>query len=257
MAKFLKENYPELLEEGIWSPTNSDYACYIPIEEEKNTLVKADVNELAFLTSVEIVYENWVLAGTDRNLGYSSRVTHNVSNTISVSDWDTTFDYIYENRKNFCGLSFLSDTGDKIYKQAPFVEVLTLHELIGTYGNATIFASGLIVDALHSFNNDLWDVCSAVTDRNFQLTGDRITTLVKRDIISRIKKFSKNYFNGDMNKTIDCIKDIHLYHKWVKITRALKNKPVDFNLINYTEKYLQADEISANSCAGGACEVNF
>jgi ribonucleoside-diphosphate reductase alpha chain len=257
MAKYLNENYPELLEEGVWSPTNTDYACFIPMEEEPETIVKSQIDEIEFLQAVQTVYKYWVLEGTNKHIGYSDTITHNVSNTVSVKDWDKTFDYIFENKEYFCGISFLPDFGDKIYKQAPFVEVLTLNELITKYDNATIFASGLIVDALHSFNNDLWDACSAVTDREFILTGDRITVMVKKDIVLRIKKFSKNYFKGNLSKAIDCLKDIYLYHKWVKINRVLKNKPVDFNKINYTEKYLQADELSGVSCNGGACEVNF
>lgn len=257
MAKYLNENYPELLEEGVWSPTQTDYACFIPMEETSETIVKSQVDEIEFLKAVQTVYKYWVLEGTNITNGYSSRVTHNVSNTVSVKDWDKTFDYIFENKEYFCGLSFLSDTGDKTYKQAPFVEVFTLQELITKYDNATIFASGLIVDALHCFNNDLWDVCSAVSDRNFILTGDRITVMVKKDIVSRIKKFAKNYFKGNLIKATDCLKDIHLYHKWVKINRVLKNKPVNFSKINYTEKYLQADEMSGQACSSGACEVNF
>lgn len=257
MAKYLNENYPELLEEGVWSPSNTDYACFIPMEEAPETIVKSQINEIQFLQAVQTVYKNWVLEGTNKDIGYSDTITHNVSNTVSVKDWDKTFDYIFENKEYFCGLSFLSDYGDKIYKQAPFVEVFTLDKMILKYGDATVFASGLIVDALHCFNNDLWDACSAVTDREFKLTGDRITVMVKKDIVARIKKFAKNYFKGDLSKAIDCLKDIHLYHKWVKINRVLKNKPVNFNKINYTEKYLQADEISGAACSSGNCEVNF
>jgi len=257
MAKYLNENYPELLEQGVWSPTQTDYACFIPMEETKETVVKSQVDEIQFLEAVQTVYKHWVLEGTNKHLGYSNTITHNVSNTVSVKDWDKTFDYIFENKEYFCGLSFLADSGDKVYKQSPFVEVLTLEELISKYGNATVFASGLIVDALHCFGDDLWDACSAVTDRDFKLTGDRITVMVKKDIIARIKKFAKNYFKGNATKAIDCLKDIHLYHKWVKINRVLKNKPVDFSKINYTEKYLQADELSGASCSGGACEIEF
>jgi ribonucleoside-diphosphate reductase alpha chain len=257
MAKFLNENYPELLEEGVWSPTNSDYACFIPMQETPETIVKSQVDEIEFLKSVQLVYKYWVLSGTNLELGYSATITHNVSNTVSVSDWDKAFDYIFENKEDFCGLSFLPNSGDKIYKQAPFTEVFTQSELIEKYGDAALFASGLIVDALHCFNNDLWDVCSAVTDKSFALSGDRITVMVKKDIVSRIKKFAKNYFKGDLFKASDCLKDIHLYHKWVKINRVLKNKPIDFNKIDYTEKYLNADELSGVACSGGACEINF
>jgi ribonucleoside-triphosphate reductase len=257
VAKYLSSNYPELLEEGVWSSTNSDYACFIPMQETKETIVKSQIDELKFLETVKIVYENWVLPGSNKNLGYSNTITHNVSNTVSVTDWDKTFDYIYENKESFCGLSFLPNSGDKVYKQSPFVEVLTQEELINKYKDAALFASGLIVDALHCFNNDLWDVCSAITDRNFQLSGDRITVMVKKDILTRIKKFAKNYFKGDLQKTTDCLKDIHLYHKWVKVSRVLKNKPVDFSKINYTDSLLNADELAGISCSGGSCEINF
>jgi len=257
MAKFLNESYPELLEEGVWSPTNSDYACFIPMEETPETIVKSQIDEIDFLKSVQLVYKYWVLPGTNKELGYSETITHNVSNTVSVSDWDKAFDYIFDNKEYFCGLSFLPNSGDKIYKQAPFTEVFTQEQLISKYGDAALFASGLIVDALHCFNNDLWDVCSAVTDKSFALTGDRITVMVKKDIVSRIKKFAKNYFKGDLFKASDCLKDIHLYHKWVKINRVLKNKPIDFSKIDYTEKYLNADELSGMACSGGACEINF
>lgn len=257
MAKFLNEFYPELLEEGVWSSTNSDYACFIPIIEDEKTIVKSQVDEIEFLKAVETVYKYWVLGGTNKHLGYSDIVTHNVSNTVTVKDWDKTFDYIYENKESFCGLSFLSDKGDKIFKQAPSTEVLSLEELFAKYGDASIFASGLIVDALHVFGNDLWDACEAVKERNFKLTGDRITVLVKKDIMVRIKKFSKNYFKGNVAKTIECLKDIHLYHKWVKINRVLNKKPIDFSKINYTEKYLNADELSGVACSSGNCEVTF
>jgi ribonucleoside-triphosphate reductase len=257
MAKFLNESYPELLEEGVWSPTNSDYACFIPMEETPETIVKSQVDEIEFLKAVQLVYKHWVLPGTNKELGYSKTITHNVSNTVTVKDWDKAFDYIFENKEDFCGLSFLPDSGDKIYKQAPFTEVLTQSELITKYGDAAIFASGLIVDALHSFNNDLWDACTAVVDKSFVLSGDRITVMVKKEIVSRIKKFAKNYFKNNLTLATECLKDIHLYHKWVKINRVLKNKPIDFDKINYTEKYLNADELSGVACSGGACEINF
>jgi len=255
MAKYLNSNHKELLEEGVWSPTNTDYACFIPINEDNETIIKSNLDEIDFLDSVKTVYKYWVLEGTNKHLGYSDTVTHNVSNTVSVNDWDKTFDYIFDNKEYFCGLSFLPNTGDKIYKQAPFVEIFSLDELISKYGDATIFASGLIVDALHCFQNDLWDVCSAVTDRGFILSGDRITVMVKKDIVARIKKFAKNYFKNDLNKTIDCLKDVHLYHKWVKINRSLNKKPIDFSKIDYVEKYLQVDELSGVACSGGACEI--
>jgi ribonucleoside-diphosphate reductase alpha chain len=257
MAIYLKDKFPELLEEGVWSATNSDYACYIPIEEDNKTIIKSDINEIQFLESVKTIYENWVLPGTNSELGYSPfNITHNVSNTVTVEDWDKTFEFIHKNKNYFCGLSFLPASGDKIYKQAPFTEVLSLEDIHKKYGDASIFASGLIVDALHAFNNDLWDVCSAVYDRNFILSGDRYAVFLKKNILLRIKKFSKHYFKGDINNTINCLKDIHLYHKWIKINRVLK-KFNNFNDIKYSNHYHNADELSGVACSGGACEIQF
>lgn len=257
VAKYLNENYPELLEEGVWSSTNSDYACYIPMEETKETIVKSQISEIKFLECVEEVYRHWVLPGTNRELGYSKTITHNVSNTVTVKDWDKAFDYIYDNKESFCGLSFLPDSGDLIYQQAPFTEVYKLDELIHNYGDAAIFASGLIVDALHAFNNNLWNACDAVINKEYILSGDRITVLVKKDIISRIKKFSKNYFKNNHTLAIECLKKVHLYHKWVKINRVLKNKPIDFTKVKYTDSLLNADELGGMACSGGSCELSF
>lgn len=257
IAKYFSENYPELLEEGVWSATNSDWACYVPIQESTETVVKKEIDEIRFLKNVADVYKYWVLSGTNHDNGYSKFITHNVSNTVSVDNWDKTFDYIYNNKENYCGLSFLPNSGDKIYKQAPFVEVLTLEELVDKYNDACIFASGLIVDALHSFNHDLWDACEAVVNRNFNLSGDRITVMVKKDIVNRIKKFAKNYFKGNKQKAVDCLKDVHLYHKWVKINRVLDANPINFNEIPYEADYLKADELAGAACSGGSCEITF
>ena len=39
---------------------------------------------------------------------------------------------------------------------------MTLDEIFDTYGKGALFASGLIVDGLHYFNNNLWAACDAV-----------------------------------------------------------------------------------------------
>ena len=255
VAKYLNENFSDLLEEGVWSATNSDYACYIPIDEDEHTIVKSDIDEIKFLEIVKLVYKHWVLPGTVKDRGYSDTITHNVSNTVTVENWDKAFNYIYENKQYYCGLSFLPDTGDKIYKQSPFTEVLTLSQLIEKYKDAAIFASGLIVDALHCFNNDLWDACEATISKNFNLTGDRVTVLLKKDIIMRIKKFAKNYFNGNTKKTIECLKDVHLYHKYVKIQRILSLNEIDFSNVDYSMNYLSTDALSGVACSADGCEI--
>lgn len=255
MAKSLKAHNPILLEDSVWSASGNDYAVYIPIEEKEGVITKKQLNDIEFTEHVKTVYQNWVLPGNHVDRGYSSRVTHNVSNTITVNDWDAVFDYIFENQAYFCGLSFIPNSGDKIYKQAPFTEVLSFNELVKEYGEGVIFASGLIIDALHAFGGDLWDACEASKNKSFPLSGDRVTALVKKDIISRIKKFSKNYYKNDMEKTISCLKDVHLFHKWKTVNRDFKN--IDFTTLDLKPTYKNINEMGGSACSAGGCEVTF
>ncbi|HRM12256.1 MAG TPA: hypothetical protein PLV47_04710, partial [Flavobacterium sp.] len=137
VAKVLAETNPILLENSVWSASGNDYAVYIPIEEKEDALFKDALSDMEFVNAVETVYQNWVLPGTHKDRGYSDRVTHNVSNTITVQDWDALFEHIYDNRQNFCGLSFMPSMGDKVYKQSPFTKVLSFEEIVAEYGTGS------------------------------------------------------------------------------------------------------------------------
>lgn len=253
IGELLQSINPSMLEDSVWSANGTDYAAYIPVEEPTEAITKDQLNDLQFLKYVELVYNNWVKPGTNYERGWSRYITHNVSNTILVNDWDSVFDYIFEHQDSFCGLSFIPALGDKIYKQAPFTKVMTFDEITSVYKQASLFASGLIVDALHAFNNDLWDACQAVVDKSFTLSGDRYNILLKKDVIRRIKQFAKNYFKGDIDKTITCLKDVHLFHKWNKIHRSMK--PIDFQSINMKPSYTNINETGGIACSGGSCEI--
>lgn len=253
IAKLLEETNPCLIEDSVWSASGNDYAVHIPIEENDNSITKDDITDIEFLNYVKLVYQNWVLPGTNLHLGYSLQVKHNVSNTISVNNWDGVFDYIYENQDSFCGLSFMAELGDKVYKQAPFTKVMTYKELGDNYGEASMFASGLIVDSLHAFDNDLWDACQASKDKNFDLSGDRYKLLLKKDVIRRIKKFSKNYFKNNIEKTIECLKNIHIFHKYNTIKREFKE--IDFSDVEMKPTYTNVSEMGASACSGTSCEI--
>lgn len=253
VAKWLSEHRPEMLEKSVWSSNQTDYAVYVPITESEKAIVKTDISTLEFLEKVKLVQNSWVESGRNIELGYSKYVSHNVSNTVTVDNWEECFNYIYENNKYFCGVSFLPKTGDKIYKQAPFTQVLTLDEIFSKYGDGSLFASGLIVDLLHTFDDDLWDACEAIVNKSFSLTGDNIKIYTKKDLIRRAKKFAKNFFKSDLNVLISCLKDIHLYHKWCRIKRNLK--PIDFTKILTKPKYLEVDTTGAIACSGGQCSI--
>lgn len=253
VAKLLKETNDVLLEDSVWSESGNDYAVYIPVEEEEGSLTKKDLSGVEFVEYVKLVYENWVLPGTIKDRGYSNRVTHNVSNTITVDNWDKVFDYIYDNKESFCGLSFIPITGDKIYNQAPFTEVLNLEEIVDKYGEGSLLASGLIIDTLHAFDGNLWEACDMVNQRSVKLSGDRLKTILKKDVIRRIKKFSSNYFRGNKEKATDCLKDVHLFHKWQTIKREMKD--IDFDKADFKPSFVDVDTLGAAACSGGSCEI--
>lgn len=253
IAKVLADINPIMLENSVWNSNNTDYAVYIPIREDDSVITKDQMTSMDFMKAVNTVYENWVLPGTNRDRGYSENITHNVSNTITVDNWDETFNYIYENQHSFCGLSFMAETGDKTYKQAPFTKVMEFDELINNFGTGVLFSSGLIVDALHHFDGDLWTACDAVRDRSIKFTGDRYKVILKKDIVRRIKKFAKNYFDNDVDKTIDCLKNMHIFHKYETINRELI--PINFKELSITPQYTDVSTLAGVACSAGACEI--
>ena len=252
-AKWLVENMPFLLEESYWSSTKSDYVVFVPIENPKDGLYKKDMKGIKHLEKIKFVQEHWVNAGTNEKYCLKPWLRNSVSCTVIIDNQDDITKYIYENQNSFKAVSFISDYGDKDFNQAPFTSVMTLEELISKYGKGAIFASGLIVDGLHYFNNDLWIACDTVTNKSIPLSGTREQVLLKKYWLDRVKRFSKNFFNGNMQETIYCLKDVHLLHKWEVINREFRK--VDFGRILSKPSYKDIAESSAQACSGGACEI--
>jgi len=254
-AKYLEETCPEILEESVWSSTKTDYVVYSPCENNEVTMYKDEVQGVKHLKLIELVQKYWVTEGKREEACYIKTANHNVSNTVIIDNKEEVVDYIFEKQDNFSAVSFLSLFGDKDYPQSPFTSVLNTEELIQKYGNGVLFASGLIVDGLHYFNNDLWTATGSVSDPLQPITGTREQVLLKKDWIRRTKQFSKNYFKGDLNKTIYCLKDVHLWHKWSVISRNFKL--IDYPSILKKPSYADIDTMGAVACSGGACEIIF
>lgn len=161
-VKMIKDLNPKMVEESVWSSNKTDYVISFPITNNNDNIFKDELNGVKLLEFVKLTQENWVEEGTNVELCVDKNIRHNVSNTIIVDDWDEVESFIFDNRKSFAGISLLPMTGDKDYNQAPFTTVLTAKELVKKYGDATIFASGLIVDGLNIFNNNLWLACDTV-----------------------------------------------------------------------------------------------
>lgn len=253
VAKYLEVNRPECLEESRWSATNSDYVVYVPCENQGSIMSKEDMQRVKHLELIKLVQQNWVIPGTREELCYYPETRHNVSNTVIIDNLQEIVDYLYTNQKYFTAVSFLVPTGDKDYKQAPFTSVLMAEELLEKYGNAAIFASGLIVDGLHYFNGDLWRACDHIINRSLLFKGSRDECLLQKDWVRRAKKFAKNYFKGSIENTIYCLKDVHLFHKWNIVKRDFK--PVDFSEILTEPTYQDVSDYAAIACSGGSCEI--
>lgn len=253
IAKYFNENNPVIIEESVWSSTKSDDVVYIPVIPKKGSIFKKDLVGIKQLEIVKKIQANWVEYGTNHEAQIQPYLRHNVSNTVEVQDWNSVQNFVYENRDSFSGVSFLGSFGDKDYKQAPFTAVSTPEKLLEKYGNAVIFASGLIVDGLYDFENDLWDACNAVKDRDYKLEGSKREVLMKKEWIRRAKQFARRYFKNDITQMNYCLKDLFIYHKWVEINRELK--PIDLSKINLKPNYTEVDTMGSAGCVGAACEM--
>lgn len=252
-AKYLLENFPEMLEESVWSSTKTDYVVYAPCENSDVTIYKEDMKGIKHLELIKLVQNSWVAEGKREDRCYNPKSNHNVSNTVIIEDKQEIVDYLYENQDYFTAVSFLTAFGDKDYAQAPFTSVLNTEELVEKYGDGAMFMAGLIVDGLHYFNEDLWSATIHVLDSSIPLTGNKEQTLLKKDWIRRVKKFSKNYYKGDIQKTIYCMKDVHLWHKWNTINKSFKL--IDYPTILKKPVYVDVNTLGAIACAGGSCEI--
>jgi ribonucleoside-diphosphate reductase alpha chain len=253
-AKWLKDNMEFLLEESEYSATKSDYVVFIPVENPKEGLYKKDMKGIKHLELIKLVQEYWVKEGTNEDLCVYKGINHNTSCTVIIDNKKEISDYIWKNKDLFTAVSFISDYGDKDFNQAPFTSVLNLEEIIKLYGEGALFAAGLIVDGLHYFDNNLWNACSFVLNKDISITGTREQVLLKKYWVSRAKKFAKNYFKNDLKTMIYCLKDVHLFHKWKTINRSFKE--VSFEEILQKPSYKEVSDFASMACSGGSCEIN-
>lgn len=277
---------------SFWNKKNETVLSF-PIELDDKAMVRTDFSTLDFLYRIYTTEKGWVMEGTNKEHPSSilkPKYRHNVSCTVSVKDneWKDVADWIWEHRDGFFGLSFLSETGDLDYPQAPYTSYLDEKELAETYGQGAILSSGLIVDGLQVFG-DIWTACNAATGKANDLliyTDESLLSFVKKHIkdgkflvnidglyvsdvnaisshlqhkvelrndwVRRFKKFSKNYFNGDDKKCSCCLKHVNIFHQWQKIKNQ---KPVDWENVQWEREYKNVGENVATACSGGACEL--
>jgi ATP-cone domain protein len=285
--KAYEEVNPKAVQPNIFKP-NTDKKIFFPIEESEDTLLRSELSGVKLLEYVKLVQQSWVVPGMS---DMESPVKNNVSNTVDVpsDQWDAVRDWVWENQNYIAGVTFLSTYGDMDLPQAPMCKVLSPEEILREYGVGSMFASGLVVDTIEVFG-DLWKACEAAQGRGEQLfvseqaiddyirknsvegevsitdrehvrsilsskLQDKVDNLAaKRDIVRRIEKFAHNYYRGDLYKAVNLLKSVNNLHLFELLKKTYK--PVDWKSVDFTgNKYTNADELGAQSCAGGACEI--
>ena len=254
ITQAIMKTNPYMVEESVWSAGGTDVVVSFPILPNKGSMYKDDLLGIKHLELVKKAQKHWVEAGTNEDLCADKGIRHNVSNTIIVDDWDEVEKYVFENRHSFAGISFLAMSGDKDYNQAPNTAVITADKMVKKYGNAAVFASGMVVDALKCFNN-LWDACATAKGFGDDISLESSENALKNDWIRRFNKFADNYLGSDAVLAEHCLKDAYLLHKWNKIQSTLKT--IDWKEDITEKKYTDVDTLAAAACAGGACEIDF
>ena len=266
LVDFFRAQNPLAVESSVWNPNGTDVVLNFCIEASSDAMTKRDVSAIDLLNYVKLTKENWIDAGKRTERCAKPWLSHNVSNTISVKDneWLEVEAYIYENRAIFAGISLLPDGGDLDYPQAPFCEILTAPEIVTLYGAGALMSSGLIVDGLYAFDDNLWAACDCVLGRGENLDTPigndqpkRVHEAIehvceaKRDWVRRAHKFSKNYFDGNDLKMTRCLKRVTSCKLWEDLTRTYL--PVDYTQLQ--EKNDTTTVTQTIACAGGQCDL--
>ena len=246
--QYFKTVNPRACEESVWSNNDSDEVVEFCIEVAPGSKTKNQISALELLDYVKSAQKNWVIPGTNKSKCVKPWITHNVSNTINVKpdEWDEVEAFIYKNRNFFCGISLLPITGDKDYPQAPFTAIYLPSEQVGHYGDASLFASGLIEVALDLWEDNLWAACDTLLGR-----GERTKGASKKKWVARCKKFADRYFEGDVRKLTYCMKDVYNWKEWVDLNREYKT-------VDYTQVIEKEDNVVPErewACAGGTCDI--
>lgn len=255
VTRIITKTNPKMVEPSVWSSNGTDVVVSFPVESKEGSIYKSDLMGVKQLDYVKTAQQYWIEHGTNYELCVDPDLRHNVSNTITVDDWDEVEEYIYNNRKWFAGISLLSSMGDRAYAQAPFTEVFTAQQVVDMYGDSSMFASGLIVGALQAFGNNLWMACDTALGFGLKLDPEDSSDLLKRDWVRRVKKFAERNFDGDVMKLTFMLKDCHNLHKWVGINSNFVD--VDFSTDLSQQSYTEVDTMGAVACSGGICEISF
>jgi hypothetical protein len=111
-----------------WAASDTDELITFPISVPQTAKTKSMLSDIEHLDIIKSTQQNWVLPGTT---GANRKpITHAVSCTVQVDEWDNVAKYLADNKDSFCAVSLISRSSDKQYKQAPNESVTTLEDLV-------------------------------------------------------------------------------------------------------------------------------
>lgn len=268
LAYFRLHN-PKAVELSVWDQNKKTEVITFVCEVPEGARTKLDVDAIELLKNVKLTQQNWIEYGTNEKISVQPWLRHNVSNTISVknSEWNEVTKYIYENRNYFAGVSLLPESGDKDYPQAPFCTIYEPKEILSIYGDGSLMASGLIVDGLKAFDDNLWAACDCalgigekleLTDEQKNLKNGQLKKVVdklteKEDWVRRAKQYAERYFNNDLRKMTYCLKDVNNWKTYLDLKREWVD--VDWNLFYEDENNVDLIK-QEGGCDGQKCEID-
>lgn len=250
ILKVIMKSNPSMVQDSVWSTNGTDKVVSFPIISDNGSIYKKDVMGVEQLKYVMKAQKYWVEEGTDIDLCIDKTQRHNVSNTISVDDWDEVEEFIFENRKWFTGISLLSAMGDKAYAQAPFTEVFDEDDIRRTYGISPSDASKFIKLATECFG-DLWTLCDTIMGWGEDLNN--IDDSKKTFCLNSFELLSLTKFRGDNKTMCDFVKDSYNFLRWKDIINNFEN--VDLSDAKRSQVFTEVDTMGAQACSGGKCEL--
>ncbi|PHR92000.1 MAG: recombinase [Robiginitomaculum sp.] len=99
---------------------NGDWCITFCVTAPDDAVCLPDLKDTDHMDMIYTLYESWVKPGTRHGA-----LTHNVSCTIVVDDWDAAIESAWENRDRVAAMAFLPRMGDKMFPFAPREAVVT------------------------------------------------------------------------------------------------------------------------------------
>lgn len=251
--KYFKEANSQACEPSRWSANNTDDVVFFPIEVPDGAKTKNQLPAIDLLKIVKSTQQNWVNRGKRKDRCVMPWLSHNVSNTVSINpdEWEGVEDFIFANRKHFAGISFVPNSADKDYAQAPNCAVYTSRQIVKEYGEAALWTSGLIELGLRAFDYDLWAACVTLLDPDYVVEIDDDELDSKVNFYQRCHRFAGKYFDGDIKRLTYCMKDVFNWKRWLDLSRTLEE-------VDYTKLIEQEDNTKLEqqiACSGGSCTL--